>query len=313
MKKFMRSVVFSAMVVMAPIVMVTPALAGYMVDGVINDSEGYTGYDIVFDKEGGGTTGGTLYLGQENGFLYGALVLPKDFVDNSYGANAVDWPGGNKKKDKGGHPLEKLEKSDAAEITVKGDDGSLTFEMDYGSGEPYGKNSEVNLDFGKIAGDGNEYSTSLAHNFEETEVNGVSGFFDYTSGDPSSPETEYKSWSDDDKKAGVKYSEPGDDAYDVTNPTYKNWVFDVIYEFQVKGFTFFGENTGVSVGEVHASPSKFGKNKIFGPTTTTFKPPPPNPPGAAVPEPATILLLGGGLAAFAGRQWRNRRKSNNRA
>ena len=34
MKKFMRSVVFGAMLVMAPIVMVTPALATYMIDGV---------------------------------------------------------------------------------------------------------------------------------------------------------------------------------------------------------------------------------------------------------------------------------------
>ena len=41
MKKFIRSVVFGAMVVMAPIVMVTPSLATYLVDGVVNTSEGY--------------------------------------------------------------------------------------------------------------------------------------------------------------------------------------------------------------------------------------------------------------------------------
>ena len=78
------------MVVMAPIVMVTPALAAYMVDGAIDDWKNNNGYNIVFndkdDGSGNSVDGGTLYLGlDENDDLYGALILPSSFVDNTYG------------------------------------------------------------------------------------------------------------------------------------------------------------------------------------------------------------------------------------
>ena len=91
-----------------------------------------------------------------------------------------------------------------------------------------------------------------------------------------------------------------EDAFIGKNPDspkgHEDWVYDVIYEFKITGYNSdFG---GVSVGKIHASPSKIdGVKSLYGPKDTTFKPP-SGQPGAAVPEPATILLLGGGLAAL---------------
>ena len=311
MKKFMRSAAFGAMVFVAAIIMATPALSTPInLDGVYDPGEGYTyKYSVDFvgkTKKGKGKngdpsedvtlTGGELYLysGEDNDDLYGALILPTDFVDNSYGDNSVGW-GDNATSGKD-HKLKDLLGSDSAAITIEGN--PLYFEYDtYDEGSiTKGKAGKKGKKEDPVIVPVGSYKTSLGYNYGKygsDGIGGVSDLFNDTE-NSSSPET-----------VG--------DTYTPSSTDFSDWAFAVIYEFKVDGGAAGIDLASVVFGEIniHASPNKIGDNTAVGvagdPTFIGG-----GSPGAAVPEPATILLLGGGLAAFAGRQWRNRRKSDNR-
>ena len=176
---------FGAMAVMAPIVMVTPSLADYMVDGLVGDNEYSTLYDVGF--VGPATDPGKLYLGLDGGDLYGALILPTAFVDNSYGANSVGWGGTD-------HPLSKLLKSDSATIKIAGEDIKLDYAPDVPdvakddgkAPKDDGKAPKAPKDDGKAPKDDGggateKYKTSLDYNYETfgpSHVPTLTGLFD---------------------------------------------------------------------------------------------------------------------------------------
>ena len=256
-------------------------------------AEGYTRQiQILLDLESGptGVQGAQLWqsVAAGTGNVFVALVLPRTLVDNSYGDNAIGWgsPGssgtkapkgkakgkkakgkkdGAGKKGKGGHSFRNLLGSDQAQFVFRDGNGDvvLDFVLDYISEIAGGFASG-----GVTAGDGRvefgnrdqivSFGTSLGFNL----ANHPSFTMNSPPTDPS-------------------------DSYD--NPDPADWIFDVIYEFEIDGAAFGGP-TGPGLGSfeipvVHASPNKLGKNKVF---------------LRVVPEPATLGLFGLGRGLLAG-------------
>jgi len=96
----------------AAVTLASPAGQAFIADGRFDGTaEGYSlGFDVSFRLDDGNIVqGGRLYFGTDtagSGDHYLYFAMPTDFVDNSYGANAVGW--GNK-----GHRFKDLLKSDA--------------------------------------------------------------------------------------------------------------------------------------------------------------------------------------------------------
>jgi hypothetical protein len=159
-------------------------------------------------------------------------TFSKTFVDNTYGTNAIGWPGG--------HSFGNLTGSDKLQLALYDNNKvkKLEFEHDYlssTSSVPSGYKS-----LGVTGGDGGmklgnassvlSTTTSLDENFNT---------FGYvlTSNSPSTNSN-----------------------YD-PNPTYPNWIYEVWYEQTVDLNVFGASGFGFPhIVEVHASPSKTGNN-----------------------------------------------------
>jgi len=274
------------------------AFASPVVDGRFQSGEGYTHHwQIEPSKYETGAEPMDLWLSQDGtGDLFVAAVLPTSYVDNSFGTNSIGWTDkhGNPKV----HKFDELLGSDKAQFVFTMTSGApgLNFKLDYiaidgsaPSGYSCGgvvKDKHTKSDGEVIQGSADDIlaaSTSLAYN-----LNVLSGGAAYTTDSPAA-----------------------DDDY-TPNPAIPDWIYEVIYEFQVDGDVFGNQNlldsTGLADGfsiyidELHASPHKKGEYKdITVPPDTPFTP-------APVPEPATFFFFGTGAVAVALTSKRRRRK-----
>ncbi len=178
--------------------------------------------------------------------VYMTLAIDKDFVDNTYGVNAVGWPSG--------HTFGNLDGSDHAQFLGYNGNGALVLDIkqdyiDAKTGTPSGYDS-----LGVTGGEGRvnlgsaahilEWATSLDYNLNSTG---------YCSGGVCSA-----------GGTNLLVDSPATDAFYTPNPTYPNWIFDVIYEIKIDVAAFGAAGFGsLEVPYIHASPSKLGVNTIY--------------------------------------------------
>ncbi len=198
----------------------------------------YTANGILFGKLA------TFYQSSGDA-VYMVLAIDKDFVDNTYGANAIGWPSG--------HTFGNLTGSDHAQFLGFNADGVqvLNFKLDYlssASGTPSGYRSLG------LGGDGGisqgsaahilDWGTSLEYNLNE---------LGYCSGGNCSG-----------LGTDLLVDSPATDAFYTPNPTYPDWIFDVIYEVKIDKAAFGATGFGsMEIPYIHASPSKIGTNTIL--------------------------------------------------
>jgi hypothetical protein len=178
-------------------------------------------------------------------------TLSKNFVDNTYGTNAVGWPNGHTFNQLVGSDhliLSMLDRNNSKKMEVKLDyiTASSAFPSGYGSLGVSGGDGDMILG---NKSDVLKVNTSLAENFNA---------FGYV----------------------LTSNSPATNSNYAPNPTYPNWIYDVWYEVEVKlsvfGTVGFGK---VGITGVHASPSKTGNN-----TETVTEGPCPDPCDIFKPE-----------------------------
>ncbi len=178
-------------------------------------------------------TAKTTWTINANGTVTIFVIFSKNFVDNTYGTNAIGW--GSK-----GHKFSDLTGSDHVQLALYNGSNakSMEFKVDYLTASNTVPSGYKTLgvsggDGGMIAGSASDVvgaRTSLSENFN---TNG----YKLTS---NSPATDF--------------------AY-TPNANYPNWIFDVWYEATVKLSAFGSSGFGKPViSSVHASPSKTGNN-----------------------------------------------------
>lgn len=157
-------------------------------------------------------------------------TLAKTFVDNTYGTNQIGWPGH--------HFFHHLVTSDQLQLSLYDASNTLRmkFDMDYFSEDPlapsgYGNTGVTGNDGDMITGNASDVvsvRTSLDVNFND---------FGYV----------------------LTTNSPATDASYTPDPAFPNWIYDVWYEVTVKGSAFPGGFGTASQTDIHASPSKTGK------------------------------------------------------
>jgi hypothetical protein len=244
------------------------------IDGnVLGFLEGYTvGFSVGFDIESGPTDvpGGTLYLHETTTSLSVGFVAPLTINDNTYGANqASDWGGKN-------HKLKSLDGSDQWALVLPADGTGVSLTLDYITGATTNVyDAEVDAfkqGTANLPASGIRFESSLSYNFE---VLGLTQFFDKAN----------------EKTIASPATGSGD--YDFLPPA-EDWIPEIMYEFSVDKSAFGGTldipSFLASLGVMHMSPNKLGKNMVFPKLGD-----PLFPPQQDVPEPATLLLFGAGL------------------
>ncbi|NOZ06217.1 MAG: VWA domain-containing protein [Chloroflexi bacterium] len=193
-----------------------------------------------------------LYATDMGGYIRIRLVLDKEFVDNTYGANTSEyWKNGRLKQ----HTFQDLWKSDRAQFLLYDGNGSEVMDisvdyLDVDGSAPSGYASQ-----GVTGGDGSvnvgnaawvlSASTSLDYNLNSA------GYSNMTTDSPAT------------------------DANYTPNPSYPNWLYEVIYTVDVDKAAFGQAGFDhVTIPYIHASPSRVGQN------TVNVQPGPCAPPAA---------------------------------
>ncbi|MCH2199670.1 MAG: T9SS type A sorting domain-containing protein [Flavobacteriales bacterium] len=159
-------------------------------------------------------------------------IYAKTFCDNTYGDNAIGWPGN--------HSFGNLRGSDKLELALYNGNGdlSLQFELDYIDDEGQGPSGYGTGGVSEGDGDmivGNEayildVKTSLSENFNT---------YGYV----------------------LTENSPATDADYTSNPDYPNWIYEVWYEVTIDLDAFGNSGFGYpEITDFHASPSKTGNN-----------------------------------------------------
>lgn len=180
--------------------------------------------------------------------VYMVLAIDKDFVDNTYGANAINWPSG--------HTFGNLTGSDHAQFYGydANDTEVLDFRLDYlTSTTVTAQRPSGYASLGVAGGEGDitpnnpalvpEWGTSLDYSLNQ---------LGYCSGGNCAI-----------LGTDLEVDSPATDEFYTPNPTYPNWIFDVIYEAKISMAAFPGGFGSIEVPYIHASPSKLGTNTIY--------------------------------------------------
>lgn len=160
------------------------------------------------------------------------VTYSKNFVDNTYGTNAVGWPNG--------HTFNNLVGSDQLRLALydRTNTKQLEFEVDYitaSTGAPSGYDC-----LGVTGGEGGMIQGNVSDVLSAT-----------TSLDVNLNDLGYV----------LTVNSPATDASYTPNPQYPGWIYDVWYEVEVKLSAFGPSGYGkVSFLSLHASPSKTGNN-----------------------------------------------------
>lgn len=183
----------------------------------------------------------------DNGSSYTIrTTFAKTFVDNTYGSNAIGWPGS-------GHTFNNLVGSDKLQLALYNGAGTrvLEFEQDYISASGSAPSGYDCL--GVTGGEGKMVFGSATNVLSAT-----------TSLDVNLNQFGYV----------LTTNSPATNANYTPNPQYPNWIFDVWYEVTVAKSVFGATGIGTPViTSVHASPSKTGNNTE--PVNLTTCPPAP--------------------------------------
>jgi hypothetical protein len=187
---------------------------------------------------------------QNQDALHARLTLDPAFVDNTYGTNAIGWPG------KRGHTFEMLYRSDHAQILFANaaNETVLDIKIDYvtasaGAPSGYATLGISGGDGALISGNASDVlqtNTSINRNLNER------GYTTYT------------------------VDSPATDSNYTPNPATPNWDYRVVYEAWIKKSAF--GNSGFQrayIDHIHASPSKS--------TDTLYVTPGPCPPAWGIP------------------------------
>ena len=158
-------------------------------------------------------------------------TFSKNFVDNTYGTNAIGWSGGHSFSQLTGFDKLQLNLFDVNNVK------KMDFDIDYLSSSSASPSGYMSL--GVSGGDGKMYTgsatdiiscmTSLDKNFNELNYN-------------------------------LPTNSPATNSTYTPNANYPNWIYEVWYEVTVKLSAFpagFGEPV---IASIHASPSKTGNN-----------------------------------------------------
>ena len=254
------------------------------VDGRFDLTEGYSqNYTVNFAVENVGpiTATGNLSVHVDGaGDVYVAFTQPKTLVDNTYGDNSIGW--GSSAPSGKNHNFTDLLNSDKAQFVFKNDQGATVLDVTldylyqtssttsgYAAGLGSGKDSEVKTG---SASSVLAASSSLDYNF-----NRAAG---------GNPATGYV----------LTTNSPATDANYTPNASYPGWVFDVTYEAKIDGGIFGAggfDISQLSLGTIHDSPNKMGKNKVWIEID-------PTPATGPIPEPLTMLGVFAGMTGVAG-------------
>ena len=162
------------------------------------------------------------------------VTFSKNFVDNTYGANSVGWPGSK------GHQFKQLVGSDHVILSLYNGDGDLA--------------AQPKIDY--ISED-----DSVSSGYQTLGVRGGDG--DMLVGDPDDVVAVETSESKNFNTYGYVLTQdsPATDGDYTPNPQYPNWIFDVWYEVTMSSSAFGPSGFDhANMTHVHASPSKTGSN-----------------------------------------------------